>query len=236
MANTIRFFKLPLILTDQRLYAGAITQFMWVTKALETRLREHGGDGDGDGDGGGGGGGDKGTALVAVLTRELFNTNVTKGYEDDLRVLYGEDWIEKARDAQTAVCKDYVACINTANPPQLVAAAFILYGALVIGGGKSTQAKVKRIFPACDHVLFDVAEDMQVARKNFRETFDGIGKRFPELRQELVIETAAFMGRNNALVLSVRATPFWWWKAVAPAAALLIAIYMSRVKNRLLQL
>merc|ERR1740130_901611 len=68
MANTIRFFKLPLILTDQRLYAGAITQFMWVTKALETRLREHGGDGDGDGDGGGGGGGDKGTALVAVLT------------------------------------------------------------------------------------------------------------------------------------------------------------------------
>ena len=37
-------------------------------------------------------------------------------------------------------------------------ASFILYGALVIGGGKQTQAKVKRVFPNCEHVLFDVAE------------------------------------------------------------------------------
>jgi hypothetical protein len=42
--------------------------------------------------------------------------------------------------------------------PAFLAASFILYGALVIGGGKQTQSKVRKVFPKYDHVLFDVAE------------------------------------------------------------------------------
>ncbi len=56
---------------------------------------------------------------------------------------------------------------------ELIAAAFILYGALVVGGGKKTQEKVSRIYPDCEHALFDVREDddMLKARKAFRQLF-----------------------------------------------------------------
>ncbi len=50
------------------------------------------------------------------------------------------------------------------GPVELVAASFILYGALVIGGGRATQKKVKKVFSSCSHRLFDVAEDMKAKR------------------------------------------------------------------------
>ena len=56
-----------------------------------------------------------------------------------------------------------VVALDNAGPVELVGAAFILYGALVIGGGKNTQKRVKRVLPGCDHVLFDVADDMPAA-------------------------------------------------------------------------
>lgn len=101
----------------------------------------------------------------------------------------------------------------------LVAAAFILYGALVVGGGKATQAKVRRVLPGCEHSLFDVAEDMAVARRQFKACFTGIGKQWPEHCTTLEQEAARYMARNNAVVLSVR----YWGKAATAAAAVALA-------------
>ena len=36
------------------------------------------------------------------------------------------------------------------------------------------------MLPGCDHCLFDVAEDMQAARRQFKACFTGIGQRWPE--------------------------------------------------------
>ncbi len=42
----------------------------------------------------------------------------------------------------------------------LVSASFIIYGALVVGGGRATQARVRNVFPDCEHRLYDVTVDM----------------------------------------------------------------------------
>ena len=101
---------------------------------------------------------------MVARVREL-GLCVTPGYASDLRQLLGEDWDAAANEALlTAATRDYVAALQEADPVSLTAAAFILYGALVVGGGKSTQAKVAKIFPRCDHATFDVAPDMAAAR------------------------------------------------------------------------
>ena len=69
---------------------------------------------------------------------------VTPGYASDLKQLYGEEWLEIAAAARTPATASYVAALEAADPVSLVAAAFILYGALVVGGGKATQAKVSQ--------------------------------------------------------------------------------------------
>merc|ERR1711920_6896 len=109
--------------------------------------------------------------LVAELCQAL-PLHAVPGYEADLKQLFGEDWEEKAARARTPATDAYCAILKEAGPVELVAAAFILYGALVVGGGKSTQRKVRKIFPACKHQLFDVAENVAEARKRFKAAFD----------------------------------------------------------------
>jgi heme oxygenase len=210
--NKIRMLKLPLILTDTQLYAGAIAQFYQLTKTLEQRLACFEND-----------------PLVSKL--KSLNQDVTPGYEADLQALYGSGWQNTVSSVTTSATEAYMNTLKTSEPVELVAAAFILYGALVIGGGKQTQKKVKKVFPACDHVLFDVAEDMPKARKTFRETFDNIGKEFPEHYDRLVLEAKRFMGLNNTVVLSVRCLPFWWWKAASVTVAI-TAVAFATLKLR----
>eukprot|EP00746_Dinoflagellata_sp_MGD_P024291 gnl/MRDRNA2_/MRDRNA2_157009_c0_seq1.p1 gnl/MRDRNA2_/MRDRNA2_157009_c0~~gnl/MRDRNA2_/MRDRNA2_157009_c0_seq1.p1 ORF type:complete len:249 (+),score=47.32 gnl/MRDRNA2_/MRDRNA2_157009_c0_seq1:92-838(+) len=211
-ANKIRMLKLPLILTDTRLYAGAIAQFYQLTKTLEQRLACFESD-----------------PLVSQL--KSLNRDVTPGYEADLQELFGSNWREAVSGVTTPATEAYMKTLNAAEPVELVAAAFILYGALVIGGGKQTQKKVKKVFPSCDHVLFDVAEDMPKARKTFRDTFDNIGKEFPEHFDRLVLEAERFMKLNNTVVLSTRCLPFWWWKAASVTVAI-TAVALATLKLR----
>ena len=81
------------------------------------------------------------------MTSVLFTLGrcVTPGYASDLKQLYGEEWLEIAAAARTPATASYVAELEAADPVSLVAAAFILYGALVVGGGKATQAKVRSV-------------------------------------------------------------------------------------------
>ena len=193
----MRMLKLPLIFTEQKLYAGAIAQFYWLSDALEAQLRQH-----------------ADHPMVAKVAE--LGLCVTPGYASDLKELYGEGWREVALAARTPATASYVAVLEAADPVSLVAAAFILYGALVVGGGKATQAKVRRVLPGCEHRLFDVAEDMAAARRQFKACFTGIGKQWPEHFETLEREAAAYMARNNAVVVSVRC----WGKAASAAAAL----------------
>lgn len=205
IGNTIRMVKLPLILTNTRLYADAISQFYWLTKTLEECLEAKAEDG----------------LLKSVRALKL---KVTPGYESDLKELYGTEWLRCARMARTSATESYCSRISNAPALELVAASFILYGALVIGGGKSTQEKVRRVFPSCKHKLFDVADDMKALRKQFRGVFNGIGASLDTSAEEKLIgHAAAYMKLNNTVILSVRCVSYWVWGGVALSAALITA-------------
>lgn len=198
--NRVRMLKLPLIFAEERLYAGAITQFFLLSETLEEELTRHAAD-----------------PMVARV-RGL-GLCVTPGYAADLEQLYGADWRNVAKSVETKATAAYVEDLKSASIPQLVAAAFILYGALVVGGGKMTQQKVRKVFPSCEHQLFDVAEDMKAARANFKACFTGIGKDFPEHFETLEHEAARYMSLNNTVVLSVSC-----WGRVATRFAAGVAI------------
>ena len=211
--NRVGFVKLPLIMLDIKLYGGAIAQFYMVTEALEAQLERH-----------------ADHKLVAHVREAIALPDLAPGYAADLRQIFGDnEW-----PAATAATEEYLKALRSAGPVEVVAALFILYGALVVGGGKQTQRKVKRLLPGCDHVLFDVAQDMRDARRRFKNAFTSIGKDHagvaavaPEAADDLVRHASLYMRRNNAVVLSVRVTPGWFWPAVAVGAAA-VAVAVAR--------
>ena len=173
--NRVRMLKLPLIFLEPNLYAEAIAQFYWLSSTLELKLADH-------------------EAHPMIAKVKALNLCVTPGYESDLRELFGEgashpidlcivaayrlpkhpiiggsslsctDWRRVAERKRTAATTAYVKILESADAVSLTAAAFILYGALVVGGGKMTQRKVRKVLPGCQHALFDVADDMKSAR------------------------------------------------------------------------
>jgi len=212
--NRMRMLKLPLILTDAKLYGFAIAQFYELTQTLEHALDQF-----------------KEDPLVQHVLR--LGLHVTPGYEADLQQLLGQDWRKQSKLARTGSTMAYCEQLQRAGSIELVAASFILYGALVIGGGKATQKKVKKIFPSCSHSLFDVADDMSKIRRAFKECFNTIGEEYPEYAGDLAKQAARFMALNNTVVLSARCLPFWWPQAAvvclsAVAVAVAIRLRMQR--------
>jgi len=182
--NRLRMLKLPLIFASSSLYAGAIAQFYFLTEALEKAL---------------------GRQQHPVVERVLgLGIVATPGYASDLRELYGTDWCARAEAEKTHATMAYIKTLEAAGPVELVAAAFILYGALIVGGGKMTQAKVRKVLPGSKHRLFDIKDDIKLARQEFKATFTAIGKDFPEHCETLTREAARYMALNNTVVLSIR--------------------------------
>ena len=165
-----------------------LAQFFLLTERLEAALLRH-----------------KASPMVERIAS--LGLEVTPGYISDLKEFNGPSWRERAESACTAATRAYCKVLDEANEVETVAAAFILYGALVVGGGKMTQKKVKKIMPSCSHALFDVdrkGEGMQELRSKFRRTFTEIGKDFPESFATLEAQAARFMHLNNTVVLSIR--------------------------------
>lgn len=218
IGNTIRMVKLPIIFTDPRLYAGAIANFYWLTAALEARLKAA----------------ESGSMLARL--REHLPVGAAAGYEADLEQLLGEGWKREAAAAESPATRAYVAELATAPPLSIAAAAFIIYGALVVGGGKATQKKVRRIFPSCEHRLFDVGPDGNIvkARKAFKQAFNDLGASVPSAeRAELVRESARFMALNNTVVISIRCLPFFTARAAVTCAAVVAAIGAILLRRRM---
>ena len=212
--NRVRMVKLPLIFLDEERWAGAITQFFLLSEALEKGLAQH-------------------AAHPMVIKLKELGLEVTPGYASDLCEVYGAEWRSIAEREKTTATACYVEILQSADPVQLCAAAFILYGALVVGGGKQTQAKVKSIFPRIEHKLFDVADDMKGARQKFKNIFTAIGKEFPEHFETMEREAARFMLLNNCVVLSIRCWSSTATKMTLTVAAVSIAAVATAVAFRL---
>jgi len=214
--NRVRMLKLPLILTDDRLYGGAIANFYVLTRALEAALEEH-----------------RQSPVVAHIVESLQLEPMAPRYQADLEEIFGETWkVDVAAATRSAAVAEYLAALGQAGAIEVVAATFILYGALVVGGGKSTQAKVQRVFPRCQHVLFDVADDMRGARRRFKNAYTALGTDVaPEAADAVTEHVKTYMARNNAVVLSVRCLPFWWPRAAAAVAAVAVVAIGYRARG-----
>jgi len=197
--NSVGFLKLPLIFTDPKLWAGAIGQFYVLTKTLEDI---------------------EGGEMLQFVRRSLSHKPLAQGYASDLQQLLGTGWeSEVMATMQTDATREYVEKMKRADDCSLCSAVFILYGALMIGGGKATQRKVKKI-PAlrhCDHVLFDVEMS---AKARFRSTFDALAEKWPGEIDKLAQEARNWMDMNNKVVISVKCTPWWAYHAVTAAVGL----------------
>ena len=73
LGNRVRMLKLPLILTDSQLYAGAIANFYFLTRALELAMDQPQA---------------KGHPVLSPV--RALGLKLTEGYEKDLQQLYGE--------------------------------------------------------------------------------------------------------------------------------------------------
>lgn len=217
--NAIRYFKLPLILLDSKLYGGAIGQFYLLTSTLESVI------------------GEKAMAtsetksdMICFLQDGLDLKSVAHGYQRDLEQLFGSDWRQIVDTMKTSATANYVNEIEKASDLELCSIAFILYGALVVGGGKATQKKARKVIKNCDHALFDISENMVQTRKNFKETFYQLGKKYPEHFDDIVTNAERFMSRNNDVVLSIQCVSSWWYGALTIGMTLVIGIGVARRK------
>lgn len=214
-SDAVSFFKLPMIFSDSRLYGGAIGQFYLITSELESMIEKKIGDG---------------SEILKDLKENLQLKPLSPGYESDLIQLFGSNWKNAVERAKTSPTEEYLVKLKKATEVELCSAAFILYGALVIGGGRTTQRRVKKVLRNCDHILFDVSDNMLRARKRFKDTFRLIGERYPQHFDEFVANAGKFMSRNNRVVLSIRCLPFWWIHAAGILA--ITAIGISVATNR----
>lgn len=123
---------------------------------------------------------------------------------------------------KVSATEKYIKQIKNSTDIELCSIAFILYGALVVGGGKATQRKAKKVIKSCDHTLFDISDNMFEARKKFKETFRLLGKQYPSNFDDFVMYAQKYMGRNNEVVLSIRCIPYWWPSAVGIFGSLLL--------------
>ena len=145
--------------------------------------------------------------------------------------IFGPNWRDEVNKVRTSATNKYAKELRNATDVELCSAAFILYGALVIGGGKATQKRVKRVLRKCDHVLFDVSENIIHARQRFKNSFYVLGKKYPEHFDEYVANASRFMKRNNQVVLSIRCLPFWCYNTAIFLVGFCIAFSGLRYLN-----
>ena len=142
--------------------------------------------------------------------------------------LFGSEWKTQVDKAKSSATEKYITTIKDASEVELCSISFILYGALVVGGGKSTQKKAKKVIRNCDHTLFDISDNMLQSRKNFKETFRCLGEKYSQHFDEFVSNAQRFMGKNNEVILSVRCLPFWWLRAVGVMGTLAVGVGIAR--------
>lgn len=192
-------------------------QFYLATSALETRVDELLS----------GATSDDAELLVAKISE--LGYSFSKGYALDLQALLGSDWEGTVRSWATEPTKEYVRRLGRANDDECAAAAFILHGPLIIGGGAALKPRVEKSFGPDATNVFEQVIGMarggrSARRKEFIELYDTLlldtdtNERF----QKIVEASGQFMDLNNQMMLAVRQRP-WWTKYVAAAAVAVVS-------------
>jgi len=200
------------LLSDPKCYAELLCQFYLATAVLEKRIAEL----------------SKDDASNDSLVDKIHNLgySFTQGYENDLQSLLGSEWNEIVQSWATEPTKQYLRRLESASEVDCVAAAFILHGPLIIGGGAVLKPRVQRCFGADATNVFDQVIGLErggrsARRKEFITLYDTL-LYTKESKEEAIDERFAaivkacgeFMELNNLMMLAVRQRP-WWTRYVA---------------------
>ena len=155
----------------------------------------------------------------------------SRGYELDLETLLGPGLQQVLPSMQTSASKDYIAKLKGNDTdddgPVLAAAAFVLWGPLIIGGGRSLESKISKAYgKGCTHVFQSICELDREAHDELKDRFAECFDNLPEMGiscEELLENARLFMNMNNKLMLSIKMEPFGLG-GCSQIAALVIAV------------
>ena len=222
------------LLTDTCCYAELLGQFYIATAALEKRidqvlLDESNSDTR------------RSTARCSLLRQvKSLGYAFRNGYERDLEYLLGSDWQKTINKWTTVPAQQYVNQLDKADEVELVAAAFILWGPLVIGGGAALKPRVEKAFgKGATNVFEDVVGPGRGERRRiFIELYDSLldaeddAAKKQESFDAIVKSSGEFMVLNNGMMMAVRQRPWWGKYVLAGAVAVLAAVAYKAVSYR----
>lgn len=220
------------LLTDAKCYAELLGQFYLATAALERRMEELLAEEDdvlqkhvnGNNNA-------ESSALLVTKVVQKLGYSFTIGYERDLHALLGSDWKGKIESWTTEPAKRYIHRLESASDLECVAAAFILHGPLIIGGGAAIKPRVEKAFGEdATNVFNDVIGNARGGRSSrrgeFIQVYDTLlddedsneskcdGKDHDTRFTTIVQTCGEFMRLNNEMMQAVRMVP-WWRKYAA---------------------
>lgn len=216
------------VLTDKDAYAELLAQFYVATDVLEQKIEEY-----------------SSSSLMVKKVKNL-GYNFRRGYELDLQNLLhlpgrDKDMCRNTVDEElaTAPAKEYIHRLQNANEIEIVAAAFILWGPLIIGGGAALKPRVKKSFGVeATNVFEDVVgvvngKSRSERRSDFIETYDGLLDHLEEKDKSqtfdsIVKAAGEFMSLNNKMMLAVKKRPFWSRYYYFVAAGVIVIAVTSR--------
>lgn len=231
------------LLTDANCYAELLGQFYVVTSALEQRMQELLGATEDD---------DKSSksrpkkSLLLVAKVKALGYSFSHAYARDLHSLLGSNWLDIIHSWTSEPASRYIQRLQCATDAECAAAAFILYGPLVIGGGAMLKPRVERAFGAdATHVYTDVTGSARGGRSQRRREFidfydtlldnddytsssvssSADGDTFTQI----VDACGEFMELNNQMMMAVKQTP-WWKKYVTASMVVVASVLIWRVK------
>ena len=215
------------LLSDANCYAELLGQFYVATSALEKRMDELLLTCE-----------DKGGETSSLLISKVKNLgySFSLGYEKDLQSLLGSDWKTIIESWTTEPAKQYVQLLQSANDTECVAAAFILHGPLVIGGGAMLKPKIEKKFGIdATNVFQDVIGTVRGGRSKRRREFielydtllDDDDGNESERFSSIVEKCGEYMRLNNEMMVAVRQKP-WWQKYVAASVVAIASAVVMR--------
>ncbi|KAL3800785.1 hypothetical protein HJC23_001622 [Cyclotella cryptica] len=220
------------LLTDRYCYAEMLGQFYVVTAALEERMDDFIKRAQ-----------EKKVDARLVSRVKKLDYSFRSGYEIDLEALLGSNWKETITSWATEPARRYARRLQSANDVECVAAAFILHGPLIIGGGAALKPRVEKAFGKnATNIFSSVVGPSRGGRAGRRREFiqcydqllDGVSEndgREGSLFREIVAAVREFMDLNNEMMMAVQQSP-WWHKYVKVTLVVLVSYVLGRVMTR----
>lgn len=194
------------LFTDVRVYRDVISIFYFLTAELEDKLEENAAKKDDN------------------IAQQIWNLGYrfTRGYEKDLAYLYKDDkdWKKLARqtlEANPAAVAYLKRLQGMTDSEELSGAAFVLMGALIIGGGAAAMPRVKsRYGDKATHLFQPVAGPGRDQRKrDFIACWDSLAPPDTPGFDTIIASSKDCMQGNNDVLATLARNPWWLYYAIA---------------------